>query len=178
MPTARGRWIGVSVAILLLAFVAGSFLINSGIEETYSPGWMSAGTENARMRGVFVRSPIVVPAGLALGDSLEARVSDAWIERVTHVEYAWLFIRKEVRDSQYRLVLHLAQLPRGARAWSVERARCFVNADYRVNGEVPARTGNPDVDILYLQRTRPFPDTVRLAVTVTRGAGASKDCSA
>jgi hypothetical protein len=170
------KWLPRVVVMLSVASLGACFLVNRAVEEHYSSGWYSETTENAQYREVFVASPIVVPAVLRVGDSVELRVVDAWVERPTHVEYRWLVRRTEVQDSGYRLVVHLAQVPRDTPVWSYPRGRCFVFADFQVNGEHPAVSGNGDVRILVVEDTRPFTDTVRLAARVrARPPDAPKD---
>jgi hypothetical protein len=162
MSKALPKWLPRIALTVAVAGMGACFLVNRTVEEAYSSGWYSETTENAQYRKVYVSSPTVVPAALRLGDSVELRVVDAWVERPTHIEYHWLVRRTEVRDSGYRLVVHLAQVLRDSSVWTYARGRCFVSAEFEVNGDGTGVSGNGDVKILVAQHDRPFADTVRL----------------
>ena len=155
--------VAITVIIALVGGV-GWYVISGGIEEFYSPGWFSASTENAKYRRVFVSSPVVMPSRFALNDSVAFAVTDAWIERPTRVRYRWYLIRRETRDSTFRLVVNLAQVVRDSGSWSFSRGRSFANASLLVNGARPASTGNAAVHTIYLNSYTSLPDTVRLSV--------------
>jgi hypothetical protein len=175
LDMAKKRRAQIALMLVLSAVLlglAGSFLVNRSIDETYSDGWYSASTENARYRGVFVRSPIVVPSRLCTSDSTEARVTDAWIERRTHVEYRWLIVRREVQDSLNRLVIHLAQVPRDSIVWRYSLGRGFVDVRFLMNGEAGGTSGNANVHTIFSLSAAPFPDTVRLTAVIGSSSGA------
>ena len=169
MSNGLRKWIAGLAVGAALAGMGACLVVDRAVNEHYSPGWHSETTENAMHRKVFVGSPAVVPAMLRLGGAVELRVVDAWIERPTHVEYRWLVRRTEVQDSGYRLVVHLAQVPRDTTVWTYASGRCFVWGDFHVDGQRPAVSGNGDVRILVVRADRPFADTVRLSVR-TRGS--------
>jgi hypothetical protein len=140
---------------------SGCFLINNPIEEYYSRHWHSGGTENAKYRGVFVKSPTIIPGQLRLSDSVELRVTDAWVERPTHVEYRWVFLRREIQDSGYRFVIHLAQVPQEPSTWT---QGSFVPYRLLIDGKDSVFTGNSYVHIAILESETPFPDVVHLSL--------------
>lgn len=144
--------------------IAGCFVVNRAIDETYSRDWASASTENAKYRRVFVSSPTIAPAVLPATDSIDVHVTDAWIEHPTHVEYRWLFWRREIQDSTYRFVLHFVQTPHSSGLWSAERARCFASYDLVANDGELGRSGNADVHIGTLESRTPLRDTIRLTL--------------
>ena len=154
----------VGAATLVLLFAAGAFLVDRSVTVSYSRDWQSASTENAQYRKVFVASPIVEPSRLALNDSLYLAVTDAWVERPTHIEYKWFFARREVSDSGYRVVVHLAQVTRDAVPWTHSLGRGFVNSELRIDGDRPSVSGNAYVKIIeHFYRDVP-PDTIRLSI--------------
>ena len=149
------------------AIAAGCFFVNRAIDETYSSRWQSASTENAKYRGVFVKSPTIIPGQLQPSDSVELRVVDAWVERPTHIEYRWLFWRREVQDSGYRLVVHLAQVPLDTGIWTYSVGRSVVNFRLLIEGREPGYTGNAYLQIAYLESREPFPDVVHLRLVMS-----------
>lgn len=158
------RWPLVLAVVIAGVAGAGCYLVNRGIDETYSSSWQSASTENAKYRKVFVRSPVVIPALLSASDSIDLHVTDAWIERPTHIEYRWLFLREEIQDSAFRFVLHFVQAPRASDGWSVQRAHCFASYEIFANGQELGRTGNATVEIGIMESSTAFSDTIRLRI--------------
>jgi hypothetical protein len=164
---AKLRWwhsAGLLVLALVLLGIAGSWLVSAAVAETYSPGWYSASTENAQYRGVYLKSPIVRPSILAINDSVAWAVTDAWIERPTRVRYRWYLVRRQERDSSYRLVVHFAQLVRDTNQWTFANGRSFASGEVLINGQVPARSGNANVQTLYDESSKQFPDTIRVSL--------------
>ena len=138
----RRRWLRIAalcVIGVIVLWVAGSFLMEQGVEEYYSRGWQSTSTRDAQLREVFVTAPAVMPAAVAVSDAVEAWVTDAWVERLTHIEYRWHLVRRVVVDSGYRLVLHLAKGPVSGQAATLRKRECFASVDFYLDDK-PARS--------------------------------------
>jgi hypothetical protein len=105
MPLKRWQKIGAGAVgtLVILALIAYR-AVEVSITEFYSPEWHSDSSAEAQQRGVFVKRVIAVPETVAW-DSTPFRIKDAWIERRTHVEYAFLLWRRELVDSGFRLIL-------------------------------------------------------------------------
>src|SRR4051812_2957933 len=94
------RRIGMALVVVIgLLWPAGSFVVSRAIDETYSADWRSSSSGDASRRGVFVSSPVVAPAVVAVSGTVDLRVVDAWVEHPTHIAYTWVFRRHEYRDS-------------------------------------------------------------------------------
>lgn len=158
------RYALLTLAGLLAIYSGGCFLVTRAIDETYSSDWRSTSSDHARRRGVFVAMPVVVPAVLRASDAMDWRVTDAWVERPTHVAYRWLFLRQEIQDSAYRLEVHLVKTPHGDSTWTSITRRCFLYADILANGKQGGRSGDFATESLFLTSPAPFPDTVRLSI--------------
>jgi len=165
--TIGNRVLRPAILVLLSLVLIGALgwrVVAGAIEESYSPGWYAASTENARYRGVFVKSVAVRPSTIVLNDSVAFAVTDAWVERPTRVRYRWFLFRQETKDTTFRVVLHLAQLARDTSLWTYARGRSFVAADILIDGKDPARSGDASVHTIYLPSARPFRDTLQLTV--------------
>jgi hypothetical protein len=161
----KRRRVGMAlVAVIGLLWSAGCFVVSRAIDETYSAGWRSSTSNDARRRGVFVSSPVVKPAVVAASGAVDLRVIDAWVEHPTHIEYTWVFLRHEVRDSTYRLITHLAKMPHSETAWTDLSRRCFAFVDFYLNGARVGVSGDFAHEELIYQSTVPIPDTVQLRV--------------
>ena len=121
---------------------------------------------DASRRGVFVSSPVVEPAVVSVSGSVDLRVTDAWVEHPTHIQYTWLFLRREVKDSAYRLITHLAKVPHSYIAWTDLSRRCFAFVDFYLNEQRVGVSGDFAHEGLIYQSTVPIPDTVRLRVVL------------
>lgn len=143
---------------------AGCFLVSRAIDETYSRDWRSTSSEDANRRGLFVSSPVIVPAVVAVSPAVDLRVTDAWVERPTHIEYRWIFARQEVKDSAYRLVVRLAKTPHSDSGWTDLSRRCFAFVDFYLNEQPVGVSGDFAHEELIYQSALPLRDTVRLRV--------------
>jgi hypothetical protein len=59
------RRFGVTLGVIAALLVGACWVVNTRIVEFYSRGWTAASTENARLKGVFVASPVIEPARTA-----------------------------------------------------------------------------------------------------------------
>jgi hypothetical protein len=162
----RPRWVrlaAVAVIVVVVLFAAGSFLIEQSVVEYYSRDWQSRSTEDAKRRGVFVTVPTVTPAAVAVSDSVEARVADAWVERPTHVVYRWYLLRRVVVDSGYRLVVHLVKGPVAGQPSTLHTRECFAYVELYLDGRSAGSGGDFRTDILTDVSRSPVPDTVHLS---------------
>jgi hypothetical protein len=158
------RIVSVALVVVIVLGATGWRALTGAIEESYSAGQYSASTENAQYRGVFVKSPVVHPSSIALNDSVADVVTDAWIERPTHVRYRWFLLRREFKDSTFRAVIHLARVARDSAIWNYGRRRAFAESDILIDGQEPARSGDAAVRTIYLESDRPFRDTISLTL--------------
>jgi hypothetical protein len=162
----KRRWkilIGVAASVLIVGG-GSSLLISRAVDQTYSADWRSSSSSDAARRGVLISSPVIMPAVASASDAVDLRVTDAWVERPTHVEYRWLFMRREVKDSAYRLVVHLTKVPRGDSAWTDLSRRCFAFVDFYLNEKRVGSSGDFAHEELFYQSSTPIPDTVRLRI--------------
>jgi len=150
------------VAVVVLLVAAGSFMVVRAVDEFYSPDWRSTSSGEAKRNGVFVAAPTVIPAAVAVSDSVEMHVTDAWVERPTHVHYRWGLISHVVVDSGYRFMLHLAKAPVAGKAWTLRIRDCFASVDYYLNDQRAGSSGDFATEVLFDQSRSPFPDTVHL----------------
>jgi len=162
---ARSVLLGLLVLALLGA--AAWRVVEVGVTEFYSPGWYSRSSADAQRRGLLIRRPaVVIEPATYRGAPL--RVTDAWIERVTHVEHPFYLWRRVVRDPAVRLVVLARRddAPAPA-AWCDERPS-------EPHGGGLTSSGTMDRPEWTLQRKLsgdpPFPDTIRLTMD-RRGDG-------
>lgn len=161
----RCTFLAVLGAIAAL-WVAGWFLVSRAIDETYSSDWRSSSSSDASRRGVFVSSLVVTPAVVSASRTVDLRVTDAWVERPTHIAYRWVFLRREVKDSTYRLIVHLAKVPHSDTAWTDLSRRCFAFADFYLNDQSAGMSGDFAHEELVLESKVPPPNTARLRVVL------------
>jgi hypothetical protein len=152
------------VGVIALLWPAGCFLVSRAIDEKYSVDWHSSSSDDASRRGVFVSARVVEPAVVSVSTAVDLRVTDAWVEHTTHVEYRWIFLRRQVKDSAYRLIVHLAKVPHSNTEWTDLSRRCFAFVDYYLNEQRPSSSGDFAQEELVDQSPLPIPDTVRLRV--------------
>lgn len=147
-------------------FAAASRVVEADVAEYYSPGWYSSSSAEAARRGVLVRRPVIEADSLTY-EGAPVRVSDAWIEQVTHVEYPWYLWRREVRDPALRLIVI------GARDHVPPGRFCDEGLTDGYT-ERFASSGTSDRPVWYSVRRAgsdpPFPDTLRLAIIPHAGA--------
>lgn len=158
------RPIVAGVGGIALLALAGSFLVSRGIDETYSRDWRSSSSEDASRRGVFVSSPVVTPAVVSVSPAVDVRVTDAWVEHPTHIEYHWVFVRREVKDSAYRLIVLLAKTPHSDSVWTDLGRRCFAFVDFYLNEQRAGVSGDFAHEELFAESVLAIRDTVRLRV--------------
>jgi hypothetical protein len=164
-PMSRGwRRFGVTLGVIAALLVGACWVVNTRIVEFYSRGWTAASTENARLKGVFVASPVIEPARTAVTDSIDLHVTDAWVERPTRVEYRWYVWPRTIQDSSYRLVLHYVPAPHYGGQSGVPNGRCFASFDILLDGVRVGRSGNASVQIATVLSRTAFPDTIHLSV--------------
>jgi hypothetical protein len=162
-PRIRQLVIGVVAATVFLGG-ASSFLVSRAVDQFYSPVWRSDNSNDAKRRGVFVTSPVVVPAVVAASDSVDLRVTDAWVERPTHAEYRWGLFRREVQDSAYRVVVLLTQVPHSGDASTTFTGGCFASVDLYLDGRRGGWSGDFAHHEIFQVSSSPFPDTLRLTI--------------
>jgi len=166
-PRRSRRWLKIAaicVAVVALLLGVGSFMVMQGVDEYYSRDWQSTSSNDAKRKGVFVAAPAVMPAAVAVSDSVEMHVTDAWVERPTHVHYRWGLVSQVLVDSGYRLVLHLARGPVTGHAWTLPIRDCFASVDYYLNDQPAGQSGDFATEVLFDQSRSSYPDTVHLRV--------------
>jgi hypothetical protein len=165
---------GILVGLLVLGVLAaaGFRIVDAGATEFYSPGWYSGSSAEAASKGILLRRPVVVAESLTY-KGMPLRVTDAWIEQVTHVEYPFYLWRRVVRDSAQRLVIltHKQTGPE-PEVWCDEGVS--INDGYE--GRL-ASSGTFERGEWFTSRTPgidpPFPDTIRVVMN-RRGEGCAK----
>jgi hypothetical protein len=156
--------IGGMAGVALLTCTVAAWVLIGALREEHSPEVRSVSTENAKMREVFVKSPVVRPSLLQLSDAVAYAVTDAWIEHPTRVRYRWFLIPHQTTDSSFRVVVHLAQVVRDSTLWTRDVGRIYVSGDVVLNGEPVVTTSDPSIHIVYKESSKAFPDTIRLAI--------------
>jgi hypothetical protein len=165
---------GILIGLVVLAVLAGAGwrVVEAGVTEHYSPGWYSRSSAEAARKGVLLRRPVVVAESLTY-KGMPLRVTDAWIEQVTHVEYPLYLWRRVVRDSAERLVI-LTHKDAGPEPeiWCDEG----VSIDGGYEGRL-AHSGTFEQGQWFTSRTPgtdpPFPDTIRVVMS-RKGEGCAK----
>ena len=156
------RWLriaGIALLVVVLLAAAAFRVVDVGVTEFYSRGWISESAADAARRGVLRAQPTVIGSRqLYEGDSLS--IAEAWIEQITRIEYKWYLQRRVIALPRHRLVLRAAP---GWRPTDYSCDRWLVYSDTIRLGESGSR--------LFFDEglTPPFPDTVRLGV-VSRSA--------
>jgi hypothetical protein len=148
--------VGACVAVLRQILVA-------QVMGRASRHWTSTSAADARRRGVLVGEPVVTTPVIQ-ADSFQAAVTDAWVEEVTHLEYRFLFFKREVREGRYRLVAVVE--PRTPLPSSSSLAR-FTPGTASAPGDTavfPLYLSGETLHRPYLELERPFPDTLWFAL--------------
>jgi hypothetical protein len=156
------RWQKVTIGIIAIAIalimVAGQ-LITVGVAEYYSPDWHSASVEEARLSGVLVSLPSVIPRTVTWG-GVPLTVREAWVEQRSHLVYRLYLFRRRVKEDRYRLIVRMEPVPSSSvptvtALGGAERLAFNDSLDFStwMNFEYWSRTVQP-----------PFPDTLRLSV--------------
>lgn len=91
------------LGLAALALVAWR-VVYVGVTEHYSPDWHSASSADAARRGTLVRRLAVRHDPMTFGGA-PVRVTDAWAERVTRVEYPYFLWRREVIEPGQQVVV-------------------------------------------------------------------------
>jgi hypothetical protein len=148
------RLAGIAVVVVAcgLLLLAGRILSRNK-SDWYQARGPSESAEWAQSEGVFL-SAVTAIDRQSPGRAPPARLS-AWIERESHVEYAWLVLRRRVTSGRFRLVVRFppGRTPTQGRARLVPAAPAGGAVDTL---RLSAMRGN----ILGFEISEPFPDTV------------------
>jgi len=160
------RWLRITTTVLVVVGVClavARWILVVQIMSYYSRRWTSQSSTDARRRGILVAAPVVATP-IIQADSFQATVTDAWVEEVTHLEYRFLFFKREVREGRYRLVALVE--PQTPLPGSSTLARLTPGAvPAQVDTVVfPFYLGSAAQHRPYLELERPFPDTLWFAL--------------
>lgn len=125
---------------------------------------LASSSSNAAKGGhLFVAAPVVSPSVFAVSESVDLRVTDAWVEHPMHTESRPLgLFPRNVVDSTYRLRVHLTRVPHSDSVWTNASQECFATVEFTLDGQRPSAFANFERQDLTFKSPARFADTVRL----------------
>lgn len=140
-------------------------LINNGVVEYYSPGFVSESIAEARTREVFISRP-ALKSNVVRWRKSEYSIREAWIEQATRIKYDWIFFRRVI-PTGYRLILTIGKTgkPPGEDFMYLggggESIVC--NDSIWLTSTSPGRPA-PDEVLMELEFSSPVPDSIQCVV--------------